>query len=76
MSPPTTGSVMGLSVLTRRWGLFAAITFALIGLMLANLRAGPVGDLGGGDPLCILACDGCSDIWLLVAWPGAGRLGA
>lgn len=38
---------MGLSVLTRRWGLFAAITFALIGLMLANLRAGPVGDLGG-----------------------------
>ena len=47
MSPPTTGSVMGLSVLTRRWGLFAAITFALIGLMLANLRAGPVGDLGG-----------------------------
>lgn len=36
---------MGLSVLTRRWGLFAAITFALIGLMLANLRAGPVGDL-------------------------------
>ena len=47
MSPPTTGSVMALSVLTRRWGLFAAITFALIGLMLANLRAGPVGDLGG-----------------------------
>ena len=38
---------MGLSVLSRRWGLFAAITFALIGLMLANLRAGPVGDLGG-----------------------------
>jgi len=37
---------MGLSVLTRRWGLFAAITFALIGLILANLRAGPVGDLG------------------------------
>jgi len=40
---------MGLSVLTRRWGLFAAITFALIGLMLANLRAGPVGDLGGAS---------------------------
>jgi len=38
---------MGLSVLTRRWGLFAAITFALIGLMLANLRAGPVDHLGG-----------------------------
>jgi len=38
---------MELSVLTRRWGLFAAITFALIGLILANLRAGPVGDLGG-----------------------------
>ena len=38
---------MALSVLTRHWGLFAAITFALIGLMLANLRAGPVGDLGG-----------------------------
>ncbi len=46
MSLPTTGPVMELSVLTRRWGLFAAITFALIGLMLANLRAGPVGDLG------------------------------
>jgi len=27
-------------------GLFAAATFALIGLMLANLRAGPVGELG------------------------------
>ncbi len=40
---------MGLSELTRRWWLFAAITFALIGLMLANLRAGPVGDLGGAS---------------------------
>mgnify|MGYP001026509402 CR=1 FL=1 len=40
---------MGPSVLSRRWGLFAAITFALIGLMLANLRAGPVGDLGGAS---------------------------
>jgi len=47
MSRPAEGSVVGRSVLTRRWGLFAAITFALIGLMLANLRAGPVGGLGG-----------------------------
>jgi hypothetical protein len=37
---------MELSMLTRRWGLFAATTFTLIGLMLANLRAGPVGELG------------------------------
>ncbi len=37
---------MGLPTMTRRWGLFAAATFTLIGLMLANLRAGPVGELG------------------------------
>jgi len=37
---------MGLSPLMQRWGLFAAATFALIGLTLANLRAGPVGELG------------------------------
>jgi len=46
MSGEKENSVMGLSALMQRWGLFAAATFALIGLMLANLRAGPVGELG------------------------------
>ena len=33
-------------MMSRRWGLFAATTFTLIGLTLANLRAGPVAELG------------------------------
>ena len=32
--------------LTQRWGLFAATVFVLIGLMLANLQAGPVAEHG------------------------------
>ena len=32
--------------LTQRWGLFAATVFVLIGLILANLRAGPVAEHG------------------------------
>ena len=35
---------MKINVLMQRWGLFAATTFVLIGMMLANLNAGPVGD--------------------------------
>jgi len=46
MSGEKENSLMGLSALMQRWGLFAAATFALIGLTLANLRAGPVGELG------------------------------
>lgn len=37
---------MRLSKLMQRWGLFAATVFLLIGVMLANLQAGPVADLG------------------------------
>jgi len=37
---------MRIDVLMQRWGLFAATTFALIGMMLANLNAGPVADHG------------------------------
>ena len=32
--------------LTQRWGLFAATVFVLIGLILANLQAGPVAEHG------------------------------
>jgi hypothetical protein len=37
---------MKLSMLMQRWGLFAAAVFLLIGLMLANLEAGPVAERG------------------------------
>jgi len=37
---------MRVHSLTQRWGLFAATVFLLIGLMLANLRAGPVAEHG------------------------------
>ena len=37
---------MRVHSLTQRWGLFAATVFVLIGLILANLRAGPVAEHG------------------------------
>lgn len=37
---------MRLSTLIERWGLFAATVFLLIGLILANLEAGPVSEYG------------------------------
>jgi hypothetical protein len=37
---------MRLSNLMQRWGLFAATVFLLIGVILANLQAGPVSELG------------------------------